>query len=69
MLHWYASSCAGFVLTGRFRPVCSIVYEFPDCWARRAFMDDMNRRFDEPRHCGRIYDTWLIAGLLRGPTS
>ena len=69
MLHWYASSCAGFVLTGRFRPVCSIVYVLPECRAKAAFARDMNRRFKEDRHIGRIHDTWQIACLLRGPTS
>lgn len=69
MLHWYVSSCAGFVLSGRFRPVCSIVHVMPECRAKAAFSQDMNRRFGELRHCGRIHDTWLIARLLRGPIS
>lgn len=67
MFHWYLSSCAGFVLTGRFRPVCAIVHRLPDCRAKEAFSAAMNRRFAETRHCGRIADTYAIARLLRGP--
>ena len=69
MFHWYASSCIGFVLTGRFRPLCAIVHALPDCQARTMFARDMDRRFGEERHCERIHDIWLIASLLRGPLS
>jgi len=65
MFHWHASSCIGFALTGRYMPVCAIVHGMPDCRAKAAFARDMNRRFREDRHCGRIYDIWLIASLLR----
>lgn len=67
MIHWHVSSCAGFLLTGQYRPVCSIVWAMPECRPRQAFADLMNRVFDEVRHCGRIHDTWLIGRLLRGP--
>ena len=67
MRHWIVSSCLGFVLTGRFRPVCSIVWGLPDCRAKDAFARDMNRRFGETRHCGRIHDTFILCDMLRGP--
>lgn len=67
MLHWHVSSCLGFVLTGRFRPVCSIVWGLPDCRPRTAFARRMNATFCEDRHCGRIHDTYVICAMLRGP--
>lgn len=67
MLHWHVSSCLGFVLTGRFRPVCSISQSLPPCHARRAFEAHMDRAFSETGHCRRIHDTYVLARLLRGP--
>lgn len=67
MFHWHVSSCIGFVLTWRYKPVCAIVHGLPDCRAKAAFSRDMNRRFREDRHCGRMCDIWIIADLLRGP--
>lgn len=66
MLHWHVSSCAGFLLTGQYRPVCSIIWGLSDCRPRTAFARCMNATFCEDRHCGRIHDTWLIGRLLRG---
>lgn len=65
--HWLLSSSAGFVISGQFRPICSLSQSLPDCAPRRAFEREMNRRFGEERHCGRIHDTYLIGWLLRGP--
>lgn len=67
MKHWLASSCAGFLLSGQFRPVCSLSQSLPDCRPRRAFEARMDRVFIQPDHCRIIHDTWLIARLLRGP--
>ena len=67
MVHWYLSSCLGVILAGQFRPVCSIVAALHDSSPRRAFIAQMDRVFDEARHCGRIHDTWLIGCLLRSP--
>lgn len=67
MRHWIVSSCLGFVLTGRFKPVCAIVWGLPDCRPRTAFARRMNAMFCEDRHCGRIADTYVICSLLRGP--
>ena len=66
MTHWQASSAAGWLLFGRYRPLCSYAYVAPDCAARRWFMAAMNRRFREPNHCQRIHDTWLIGAAVRG---
>ena len=65
--HWIASSTLGAALTGQYRPICSLTQSLPDCPPRRAFEREMNRRFHEDRHCGRIHDIWLIGWLLRGP--
>ena len=65
--HWHASSCAGFMLTGEYRPVCSIVWVMPVCRFRQAFVARMDRIFKEIRHCGKTHDTYVICSLLRGP--
>ena len=67
MIHWHTSSALGLILTGRYRPVCSIVHGLPACRPRTAFARHMDAVFREDRHCGRIHDTWLIGRLLRGP--
>ena len=66
MLHWTASSLAGLLLTGAFRPLCSIAYEAPDCAARRAFLRVADWLFDEVGHCRRIAITYRVGRLLRG---
>lgn len=65
-LHWTISSAAGFVMTGRFKPVCAIVYGLPDCAARRAFLRLMDRAFRETNHCRRVALTYRVGRLLRG---
>lgn len=67
LAHWHASSCAGFLLTGTYRPVCSLVEVAPDCRCKAAFQAATNWHYRETRHTGRIHDTWLIGCLLRGP--
>lgn len=67
MWHWQTSSALGFVLTGQFRPVCSLSQSLPDCCIRRAFEARMDRAFSEVGHCRRIHDTYVLARLLRGP--
>lgn len=65
MTHWRASSLAGLLLTGRWRPVCAWVHGLPDSAFRRAFVAAMDRLF-EPGHCRRIHDAWLIGAAVRG---
>lgn len=65
-LHWTISSAAGFVLTGTARPLCSIVFEAPDCAARRAFLRAADRLFSEQNHCRRVALTYRVGRLLRG---
>lgn len=69
MIHWHVSSCAGFLLTGQYRPLCAIVHAAPDGPVRRLFRRRMDRAFGEADHTQRIHDTWLICALLRGPFS
>ena len=52
--HWHASSLAGLLLTGRYRPLCAAIYAAPDCAARRATMRALDRAFGERGHCLRI---------------
>lgn len=64
--HWTASSAAGLVLSGQYRPVCSLSQSLPDCGPRRAFERAMERAFAEPGHCARVHRVWLLGRLLRG---
>ena len=66
MLHWRVSSAAGFLLTGRLRPLCSIAYEARDCAARRAFLRSADWLFAESDHCRRVALTYRVGWLLRG---
>ena len=52
--HWHASSLAGLLLTGRYRPLCAAIYAAPDCAARRAAMRALDRAFQEENHCQRV---------------
>mgnify|MGYP000400870201 CR=1 FL=1 len=65
-LHWTISSAAGFVITGQYRPICSLSQSLPDCAPRRAFERAMERAFAEPGHCARVHRVWLLGRLLRG---
>lgn len=65
MLHWTISSAAGFVITGRLRPLCSIAYEARDSAARRAFLRAADRLFSEADHCRRIALTYRLGRALR----
>ena len=65
MLHWRLSSAAGFLLTGRLRPLCSIAYEARDCAARRAFLRLADWLFAEVDHCRRVALTYRVGRLLR----
>lgn len=64
-MHWTASSIAGFLLTGQYRPICSLSQSIPDCGPRRAFERAMERAFAEPGHCARVHCIWLIGRALR----
>lgn len=65
-MHWTVSSIAGFVLTGQYRPLCSIAYEAPDCAARRAFLHAADWLFAEDQHCRRVAITYRVGRALRG---
>ena len=64
--HWMLSSAAGFILTGQYRPICSLSQSLPDCAPRRAFERAMERVFDEPGHVQRVHRVWLLGRALRG---
>lgn len=66
MLHWTLSSSLGLLLTGRYRPLCSIAYEARDCAARRAFLRAADWLFRESDHCRRVALTYRVGRLLRG---
>ena len=63
--HWMASSAAGLLLTGQFRPLCSVAYEAPECALRRAFLRAMDRAFSERDHCRKIALTYRVGRALR----
>lgn len=63
--HWIASSTAGFLLTGQFRPLCSVAYEAPDCALRRAFLRAMDAAFSEKEHCRKIALTYRVGRAFR----
>ena len=65
--HWRTSSAAGFVLTLRLRPLCSIVYEANDSAARRGFLRAADWWFEEVDHCRRIALTYRLGAALRRP--
>lgn len=66
-MHWRLSSAAGWMLTGRYMPVCAIVaLRVPDCAARRGFERAMGRAFADPGHCARIAAIWAVGAALRG---
>ena len=52
--HWHASSLAGLLLTGRYRPLCAAIHAAPDCAVRRAAMRALDWSFGERDHCRRI---------------
>ena len=64
-VHWALSSAAGLLLTGRYRPLCSVVYEAPNCSARSAFLRAADWLFAEERHCQRIACTYRLGRTLR----
>ena len=43
--HWHASAAAGWLLTGAYRPLCSIVWDIPECAPTQAFKARMDRLF------------------------
>lgn len=70
MIHWRISAAAGFLLTGRYRPVCSISWDWPDCAGRTLFHRAMNRTFPAhppqiAHHCLHTHAVWLLCCLLR----
>ena len=65
MWHWRLSSSLGLLLTGRYKPVCAIVYGLPDCAARRAFLRLMDIAFGEAHHCRRIWMTHRVGRAIR----
>ena len=64
MWHWRVSSAAGFIITGRLRPLCSIAYEARECAARRAFLRAADRLFAESDHCRRVAITYSAGKFL-----
>ncbi|MBV0892893.1 hypothetical protein KTN05_13680 [Paracoccus sp. Z118] len=65
MGHWHASSLAGLLLTGCYRPICAFVYGLPDSRVRTAFMRLMEMAFSETDHCARVARTYAIGVALR----
>lgn len=65
MRHWHASCALGFCLTGRWRPLCSIIHAAPDCRARRAFQRWADRYFCQPDHTRQMHAVWLLGNTLR----
>ena len=63
--HWHASSLAGLLLTGRYRPICAAIYTAPDCAVRRAAMRALDRAFQEENHCRRIAMIYATGRGLR----
>lgn len=63
--HWHISSCLGFVVSGQYRPLCSLIHCAPDCLARRAFQRWADRYFAEQGHTQRMHVIWLITAMLR----
>lgn len=57
--HWHASAAAGWLLTGSYRPLCSIVWDLPDCRATRGFKAGMDTLFSEKSHCLRIHVEYI----------
>ncbi|WP_313350202.1 hypothetical protein [Paracoccus sp. (in: a-proteobacteria)] len=66
MTHWLVSSAIGFLLTGRWQPLCSIIYAAPESRARGWFLRAMDMAFSERDHCRRIYLTHQIGRAFRG---
>ena len=66
MNHWRASSLAGLLLTGRYRPVCAWVYGLPDSAFRRGFIRATDWWFGETDHARRVADTCAIGAAVRG---
>lgn len=64
MIHWYFSMCLGFLVSGRARPLCSIIYCAPNCLARRAFMAWADWYFKELQHCRRMHLIYLAGRHL-----
>lgn len=59
MDHWQASCALNRALCGRrAMPVCARVYARPDGLGRTAFLRLMDRAFDEPDHCARVWRQW-----------
>lgn len=65
--HWRASSCLGFVLTGQWRPLCSVIHCAEHFTYREAFQRWADRYFDEPDHTLKMHANWLLGTMLRGP--
>ena len=63
--HWTASSAAGWLLTGHWRPICSIIWDVPSPRLQDRFQREMNRRFHEEAHCVRIHVEWMERTVLR----
>ena len=63
-MHWWLSSAAGLVLTGRPIPVCALVYAAPDCAARRGFIRATDWWFGECGHARRVWLTWQIGRAI-----
>lgn len=62
--HWHASSAAGFLMTGHWRPVCSISWDAPEVIAE-PFQRQMDRIFHEVGHCAAIHVKWMERTFMR----
>ena len=58
-VEWHLSALVGWALTGVWRPLCSVVWDLPDCAARRAYVRRMDPIFAETGHCQRIHVQWV----------
>ena len=65
MNHWRASSLAGLLLTGLYRPVCAWVHGLPDSAFRRGFIRATDWWFGEIDHARRVAPGWDIHYLER----
>lgn len=57
---WHVSALAGLLLTGQWRPLCSIIWDLPLPPVRRVYCRQMDRSFDESEHCVRIHVEWML---------
>lgn len=58
--HYQASCVLNVCLGGsKDEPLCSRVYRMPDSLFRSIYIVAMNKLFNEPAHCERIYNVYI----------